>query len=132
MEIARVTDGELNVLNVLWKNGSPGASGAMTASEIVKELNREIGWNRNTTYTFINRLVEKNIIKRSEPGFVCEALFTREEVSASEAKGFLDKMFGGSLKTMVASFLSGDYSAEEIAEVREILARHKNGGSGDA
>jgi predicted transcriptional regulator len=126
MDIAKVTDGELNVLNVLWKNESTDQGGAMKATEIVKALNHEIGWNRNTTYTFINRLVEKGIIKRTEPGFVCEALYTKEQ----EAREFINKMFNGSLKTMVASFLNSGYSEKEIAEVKEMLARHKDGGIG--
>jgi predicted transcriptional regulator len=122
MDIPKTTDGELNVLNVLWRKGTA------TASEIVKELNREIGWNRNTTYTFINRLVDKGIVERSEPGFKCRAVYTREQVGASEAREFVDKMFGGSFKTMVASFLKGNYTEEEIAEVREMLDQFKTGG----
>jgi len=129
MDISKITDGELKVLNVLWENKSTTHGEAMKATEIVKILNNEIGWNRNTTYTFINRLVEKGIIKRSEPGFVCEVLYTKEQISASEAREFIDKMFSGSLKAMVASFLSSGCSEKEITEVREMLARHKDGGS---
>ena len=129
MEISKITDGELKVLNVLWKNKSTAQGEAMKAAEIVKILNTKVGWNRNTTYTFINRLVEKGIIKRSEPGFVCEVLYTKEQISVSEAREFIDKMFSGSLKAMIASFLSSGYSEKEITEVREMLARHKDGGS---
>ena len=101
----------------------------MTAAEIVKELNNEIGWNRNTTYTFICRLVDKGIVKRSEPGYQCEAVYTREQISVSEAREFIGKMFQGSLKTMIASFLGGDYSEEEITEVREMLAKYNKRGT---
>ncbi|MDR1537301.1 MAG: BlaI/MecI/CopY family transcriptional regulator [Clostridiales bacterium] len=128
MEIPKITDGELNILNVLWEGG------AMPASDIVKALSLSIGWNRNTTYTFINRLVDKKVVRRSDPGYICEAALTREQVSLSETATFVNKMFKGSLKNMVASFLGGSVSEKEIGEVQEIIAKwaaEKKGGGGD-
>jgi len=120
MNIEKVTDGELHVLNALW------AHEEMTASELVKQLAAAKNWNRNTTYTFVNRLVEKGIIRRTDPGFVCRALFTREQVTLSESKSFLAKMFNGSLNLMVANFIdSENLSQSELDAISGLINKRR-------
>ena len=121
MDTPKITDGEYNVMNVLWTHGP------MTATDIVKRLSAEVGWKRNTTYTFIRRLVARNIVRRDEPNFLCTPLYTREQAAASETRSFMNKMFEGSLRTMVASFLDGDVSQKEIDEVKQMIAEWEAG-----
>ena len=78
MEI-KLYDSELKVMEVLWKEGD------ITAGQLAKLLNEQTGWNRNTTYTVIKKLVEKGAIKRHEPNFTCSPLLTREQVQRQEA-----------------------------------------------
>lgn len=122
MKIPKVTDGELAVLDILWEKGD------MNASDMVKELKEKKDWNRNTTYTFINRLVNKGIVERSEPNFLCRALYDRQEVGLSETKGFVEKMFQGSFDGLVSAFISSDeISTEDIRKIEEIIRRKKEG-----
>ncbi len=122
MKIPKVTDGELAVLDILWEKGD------MNASDMVKELKEKKDWNRNTTYTFINRLVKKGIVERSEPNFLCRALYDRQEVGLSETKGFVEKMFRGSFDGLVSAFISSDeISTEDIRKIEEIIRRKKEG-----
>lgn len=116
MNAPKITDGEYNVLDVLWDNGP------LQAVEIVKILNQSIGWNRNTTYTFINRLVGKCVISRTEPGFLCTPLYTRGQIGVSETRTLLERMFGGSLRTMMAGFLNEQADADEIRAVRQMIS----------
>ena len=51
-------ESERKVMDVLWREGS------ITAGEIAKILNIDIGWNRNTTYTVINKCIKKGYISR--------------------------------------------------------------------
>ncbi|MDP4095182.1 MAG: BlaI/MecI/CopY family transcriptional regulator [Bacillota bacterium] len=116
--IPKITDGELNVLQVLWEK-SP-----LPAGEIVFILKERIGWNRNTTYTFINRLVEKKVIKREEPGYICTPLFSKDEISISETQTFLEKMYGGSLKMLLTSFINNEaVSEKEIKELKKLIEK---------
>ncbi len=122
MKIPKVTDGELAVLDILWEKGD------MNASDMVKELKEKKDWNRNTTYTVINRLVKKGIVERSEPNFLCRALYDRQEVGLSETKGFVEKMFRGSFDGLVSAFISSDeISTEDIRKIEEIIRRKKEG-----
>lgn len=119
-KIPKITDGELKILEVLWEK-SP-----LSASEIVAYLKEKSEWNRNTTYTFINRLVNKKIISRKEPGFICTPLFTEDEIKVSETKTFLDKMYDGSLKILVTSFInSKDLTDSEIEELKNLMNKSR-------
>jgi BlaI family penicillinase repressor len=60
--LPKITDGELKVLEVLWDK-APAAAG-----EVVAALKERANWNRNTTYTFINRLVDKKCRQERRAG----------------------------------------------------------------
>ena len=44
----KLFDSELKVMEVLWREGD------LPAGQLAKILKEEIGWNRNTTYTYNN------------------------------------------------------------------------------
>ena len=66
----KLFDSELKVMEVLWKEGD------LTAGQMAKLLREQIGWNRNTTYTVIKKLIEKGAVERYEPNFTCRAVVT--------------------------------------------------------
>lgn len=106
----KLFDSELKVMEVLWEQGTK------SAREIVDVLSTRIGWNKNTTYTVIKKCIEKGAIDREEPGFICKALITRDEVAQSETEQLIDKMFGGSSELFFSSFLKNQGLSEEDAE----------------
>ncbi len=115
--LPEITDGELRVLETLWET-SP-----LTASQIAQKLHSRVGWNKNTTYTFIGRLVDKALITRTDPGFLCAATVTREEAGVSEGRSFLKRIHSGSLSMMVAGFIkSKSISPDELAELRRLIS----------
>lgn len=95
----KLFDSELKVMDVLWKEGDLSAK---KISDILKEA---IGWNMNTTYTVIKKCVAKGAVERREPGFVCHALTTRDEVQAAETEELLHKLFDSSPDLLFASLL---------------------------
>ncbi len=112
----KLFDSERKVMEVLWREGT------LTAGQVVKILKEETGWNRNTTYTVIKKCVEKGAIKRSEPGFVCEALISRQEVQDYETEELIDKMFDGSKEKFFAAFLDGKkLSKKEVEQLRRMI-----------
>ena len=95
----KLFDSELKVMEVLWEEGP------VPARRVVEVLSQRVGWNKNTTYTVIKKCMEKGAVQRSEPGFLCTPLVTREEVARSETEQLIDKMFGGSSELFFSSFL---------------------------
>ena len=70
----RLHEGELNVMELLWSNK------VLAAKDISKIIKEYIGWEKNTTYTVIKRLINKGAIRREDPGFLCSAKVTKKEI----------------------------------------------------
>lgn len=113
-------DSELQVMEVLWDKGP------MTAGDIAKILKGAVGWNRNTTYTVIGKLVKKGAVLRTDPKYMCTPLVTRSEVQHSETKSLIDRMFGGSRTSFFAAFLHDEKLTEdELAQLRRMIAEEE-------
>ncbi|BBF42441.1 beta-lactamase repressor BlaI [Lachnospiraceae bacterium KM106-2] len=120
MKEIRLHEGELNIMELLWSNKSLAAK---DISKIVKEY---IGWEKNTTYTVIKRLIDKGAIKREDPGFICRAAITKHSVQVIETNALLDKLFNGSLSKFFTDYLqSQELSTAEILELQRIISEQK-------
>lgn len=112
----KLFDSELKVMDVLWREGD------LPAKAIARTLTEEIGWNVNTTYTLIKRCIAKEAIERSEPGFMCRALVSKEQVQQEETQELIDKVFDGSADKLFASLLGGRrISREQIEQLRRMI-----------
>jgi len=119
MKKTRIQNSELKLMEYLWEHGE------MPAKELAALAAADIGWNKNTTYTLLGRLVEKGAVARRDPGFLCRALITRERAQSGETRELADRLFGGSVKTMFASFLEREkLSREELDELRALIDAH--------
>lgn len=112
----KIYDSELKVLNVLWENGR------MKAADISHVLADEIGWNKNTTYTVINRCVQKKLITRMDPGYICTASLSKRRASEIEMRTILENYFEGSAVRFFLALLNiRDISKNEAKEMKRIL-----------
>ena len=112
----RLHEGELNVMELLWSNK------VLAAKDISKIIKEYIGWEKNTTYTVIKRLIDKGAISREDPGFLCRAEVTKKQVQDIETKALLTKMCNGSLTTFITDYL-GDckLTTEQVIELQRVL-----------
>lgn len=112
----KLFDSELKVMEPLWDGG------AQTAGALAKKLAETAGWNRNTTYTVIKKLIDKGAVARSDPGFVCTPLITRAEVQRLETDSLIARLFGGSKTQFLSAFLSEkDLTPAETAQLRDLI-----------
>ncbi len=95
----KLVDSERRVVECLWEHGD------LPAKEIAKYLATQVGWSKTTTYTIIGRCVEKGAVSRSDPGFVCHALLTKDSVCQQETDDLIERNYGGSADLLVASLL---------------------------
>ncbi len=113
----RLHEGELNVMELLWSNKS------LAAKDIAKIIKEYIGWEKNTTYTVINRLIDKGAILRQEPGFICKANITKRAVQKIETRALLDKLFNGSLATFFSEYLRvQEITPSEMLELQRLIS----------
>lgn len=116
----KLFDSELNVMELLWKEGD------LTAKQLAAKLNEQVGWSRTTTYTIIKKLVDKGAVMRLEPDFTCHTLISREQAQRAEVDQLIDKMFDGSPGLLVGTLLSrGDLPPNVTEELKKIVEELK-------
>ena len=120
METIKLFETEYKFMSIIWKHEP------VNSTELVKLTNTELGWKKSTTYTFLKKLQERGIVKNENA--TVSSLVPKEQVQKNESKEFLDKIYNGSLKMFLVSFLDKEnISAEEAAELKKIIDE-KSGG----
>lgn len=123
-----LSDGEWKIMNRLWEKES-------TITELKNGLCEETGWDKHIIITMLSRMEKKGAAAHRDGGRakIFYPLVTREEVSRQETRGFLQKVYRGSLGMMVNAMVEDQaLSEEELQELYGILerARKKKAESG--
>ena len=112
----RLHEGELNVMELLWSNK------VLAAKDISKIIKEYIGWEKNTTYTVIKRLIDKGAVVREDPGFLCRAKVSKKEVQEIETEALMKKMFNSSLTNFITEYIGNKkLTTEQIIELQRVL-----------
>jgi predicted transcriptional regulator len=113
---ARLSAGELEILQMLWRRG------AVTLSEAQAGLERQIGYT--TVQTRLNRLVDKRLVKRtSDRPARYAAAVAQQEVSARHLDLLVERVTGGSVVPLVAHLVRDRaLSRGEITELKQLIA----------
>jgi len=121
MNIPKIHESEYRFCLILWEHEP------ITAVELARLCDTQLGWKRTTTYTVIKRLGERGVLK-NENGTVT-ALVSKEEAQAGEIDELVEKKFEGSLPAFIAAFTKHqDLSREELDEVQRMIDRIRKGG----
>lgn len=120
MKELKLHEGEMNIMELLWSNKE------LAAKDMAKIIKEYVGWEKNTTYTVIKRLIEKGLVAREEPGFVCRALISKRAVQQSETASLLDKFYGGSMEKFISEYIRlQDLSATELELLEKVVREQK-------
>ncbi len=118
MKMVSLSDGEWKIMSRLWESGGSTIIGLTT------ELEKETGWDKHIIITMLGRMEKKEAVAHRQGGRakVFYPLVTREEVSMQETRGFLQKVYRGSLGMMVNAMVADQaLSDQEIQELYDIL-----------
>jgi len=114
----KLYDSELKVMEVLWQNGET------TAKKIAEILNDQTGWSKTTTYTVIKKCIDKGVVSRHDPDFVCRAMISRETAQEAETTELINKMYCGMPDQLVAAVLGRQkLSPKEIQNLKNIIKK---------
>ena len=115
--IQQVSDSELELMRIIWDNG-----GSALYAQIMEELVRTgHSWQKNTVITLLARLVEKGLLRTNKIGRRNEytAIVSEEDYQAAQTRTFLNKLYEGSAKGLVATLIQKEMlSAEDYEELR--------------
>ncbi len=121
MDTPKIHESEYRFCLIMWEHAP------VTAVELVKLCQDQLGWKRTTTYTVIKRLGERGVLK-NQNGTIT-ALVSKEAAQAREINELVEEKFQGSLPAFVAAFTKRqDISSEELDEVQHMIDRIRKGG----
>ncbi len=122
METPKIFESEYRFCLILWERAP------ITAVELVKLCQEQLGWKRTTTYTVIKRLGERGVLKND--GGTITPLVSKEDAQAREISVLMEEKFQGSLPAFIAAFTKHQkLSQGELDEVQRMIDRIRKGES---
>lgn len=121
------TDGELEILRILWDRGPLGLG------EICESLRRERDVATTTVATMLRVMLDKALVarKRAARGHQWSAAVTQSATADSMLGKLMDGVFDGSAHRLVAHLVEGgQLSAKELAELRKLIDLSKSAHKG--
>jgi BlaI family transcriptional regulator, penicillinase repressor len=125
MKHPRPTDGELEILRVLWRNGPStvrDVHGILSSSKP--------GTGYTTVLKLMQIMAEKGLVRRNEKqrAHIYEAARPQEWTQRQLAGDLLQRAFNGSAKSLMMGALSArKASREELSELRRLLEEYEKG-----
>lgn len=114
-----LSDGELEVLKVLWEGQSN------TVREVMDRLHaqgRKLAYT--TVLTFMNRLEQKGYVRSDKAGlaYVYQPRQSRERVISNKLRTIAEQLFDGAAGPMVLQLMKSErFTPEEIDEFRRLI-----------
>ena len=122
MEIPKIHEGEYRFCLIMWEHAP------ISAAQLAKLCQEQLGWKRTTTYTVIKRLGERGILKNKDG--VVTALISKEDAQAYEIDELVEKRFEGSLPAFLTAFTKRQTLTDsDLDEVQQMIDRIRNGGT---
>ena len=122
--IPKISEVEWEIMRVVW------ARSPLAASDIIDALaSSDASWHPRTAKTLLNRLVKKGALGFRKEGrsYLYRPLVAEKDCVDVASASFLDRVFGGSLKPMLAHFVEHrKLSRREIEELKRLLAGKEN------
>lgn len=116
--VPNISESEWEIMKVLWEN-SP-----RTANEVVTSLQGKADWKPKTIRTLLDRLTKKNVVgaNKEQRVYTFYPLYPEEDCQRAETRSFIDRIYGGTMKSMLVQFIEEEaLSEEEMNELRQIL-----------
>jgi len=114
------TDAELGILRVLWTRGPS------TVREVADVMGRQQAYT--TILKLLQIMADKRLVRRdqSERTHVYTAALSEDQTQKQLVTDLLARAFDGSAAKLVLHALSsGKASAEELAEIRALIDKHR-------
>lgn len=114
----KISETEWLVMKTLWLK-SP-----KTANQVIQDLEGTVEWSPKTVRTLLSRLVKKGALNYNQEGreYLYFPTVTEEESAKQETNTFLQKVHGGMLNSMLASFIKEQsLSKTDIDELKHLL-----------
>ena len=117
------TDGELEILQLLWKHGP------MTVRQIHDLLGAEKQTGYTTTLKMMQIMTDKRLLGREAQGrgHIYHSIVNEKKTTQTRLDSFIEATFGGSASRLVMQLLgSKNTSDEELKKIRKVIDQYEN------
>jgi BlaI family penicillinase repressor len=116
--VIRITDSELEVMRILWREGKP-----LSFGEIRKELEKSTEWSKSTIQTLVVRLRDKGMVNAANHYVTLYSPnVSEDEYLRAEGQSFIDKLFDGNAKKLVAALCqNGQLNENDIEDLKSFF-----------
>ena len=117
-----ITDAEWEVMRVVWANNE------VTSKFVAKVLCEKMNWKQATIKTLLNRLLEKNILKKREIGnkYIYSTDFTEKEVANNYILGTFDKICKTKVGEMIGKVIeNSELSYDDLDLILKAVEKKK-------
>jgi predicted transcriptional regulator len=119
-----LTEGELPLMEVLWKNGPS------TVGDVAASLPADPPLAYSTVLTTLRILESKGYLRHTKKGraFVYEPVIVQEEASRKALGYLVNRFFGGSCEQLVVNLLKEEtISRTELRRIKKMIAESGQG-----
>ncbi|MBI1938688.1 MAG: BlaI/MecI/CopY family transcriptional regulator [Ignavibacteriales bacterium] len=123
-QIPKPTDSELEILQILWRNG------ACTVKTVNESLNEKKETGYTTTLKIMQIMFEKGLVQRNENerSHIYSAVIKETDIQKVLVNKLLETAFSGSAAKLVMQALGNSHtSKEELKKIREYLNQIERG-----
>lgn len=124
MNEVKISEAEWEIMKIIWKKTPVGSE------EIIQDLSSKKDWSSKTVKSFLNRLLNKQVIGYVKSGrnYLYHPLLSEEECIEMESKSFLDRVYDGAVGMMFSHYLKNEkLSDEELENLQRLLLESKKG-----
>lgn len=117
--IKTLGEAELQIMQVIWS-----ATGPVSSSYILNELQEKRKWKLSTLMTSLNRLAEKGFLQcdRSTGKNLYSAIISENDYKAKESQSFLEKFYDNSVQNLITTLYTNKMMKHvDIGELRKFL-----------
>lgn len=121
VDIPKISETEWKVMKIIWSNPY------ITANEVIDILDNSVEWKPKTVKTLLNRLLNKGAINFEKEGreYKYYPLVSEDQCIKEENKSFLDRVYSGAFKTMIANFIEDQtLSKDDINDLKKLLEKN--------
>lgn len=125
----QISDYELELMKVIWGNNDSALYAEIVAALSAKGMH----WTKNTIITLLSRLIDKGLLKTNKIGHRNRytAVVSADAYQSSQTETFLDKIYEGSAKDLVATLIRKDLLSpsdyEDLKKYWQSLTRDAEG-----
>lgn len=121
LDIIKISDAEYEIMEIIWNEDRE-----VTTADIIEKLGEDNFWKHTTILTLAKRLVDKNVlnVRKEKRVNYYSPNISKDEYKSYQADGFIENMYGGSIKSLVASLYDNKKIDEnDLKELKDWIRR---------